>query len=113
MNSLILWTRINVYFAIISYVTVDMISQFGTFYYNSIRSDYNNVLFDVFQEKHRPRIINYRRDMKGKKKSCNMHFQRLVFKISRGIFVTCFFYFVPLFYIFYHQSLFIVQAILE
>lgn len=48
MNALILFTRVNVYFTIVSYVTVDVIANFGTFYYNSIRSDRNNVLFDVF-----------------------------------------------------------------
>ena len=102
MNSLILWTRINVYFTIVSYVTIKMISEIGKFYYNCIKGDKNNVLLGVFQEQHRPRIVNYRRDMNGKKKSCNMRFQRLVFKMSRGIFVTCLFYFVPVFYIYYN-----------
>lgn len=74
MNALILFTRDNVYFTIINAVTVDVIANFGMFYYQSIKHDHNNVLFDVFLNDHKPRVINHRRDMKFSDRNCNQKF---------------------------------------
>lgn len=113
MNALILFTRVNVYFTVVSYVTVDVIANFGTFYYNSIRSDHNNVLFDVFQDHRKPRVVNHRRNMKWSEASCNLRFQRLVFKILRGIFIASCYYFIPFLFLYYHQVLIIIQSLKE
>jgi len=48
MNSVILFSRVNVYFTIISFVTVTLLADLGSMYYFSIHTDRNNVLFDVF-----------------------------------------------------------------
>jgi len=99
----ILFTRANVYFTIISYVTVTLIAELQTMYYSAIKNDKNNVLFDMFNEEHRPKIKHRRKDINYfKDRSCNNKFQRFAFKLLRGMFVAVAFYFVPFLFLFVH-----------
>ena len=50
LNAIVLYTQSNVYFALIYFITVYVLSKLGTRYYNSISVDTNNILFDMFLE---------------------------------------------------------------
>jgi len=63
MNSMILFSRVNVYFTIVSFVTVTLLADLGSMYYFSIHTDRNNVLFDVFLPQNKPKIVNRRSNM--------------------------------------------------
>lgn len=110
LNAVVLWTQANVYFALIYYVTVYVMSQLGTVYLNSIQNDRNNILFDMFLEENRPRVVHHRRQKNSwcKRSICNK-LQRFVFKTLRTIYICFFYYFVPFWFLWMHQIVFVYQ----
>ena len=50
INLVILFSRTTVYTTIVSYITVDILKGYGTFYFNSIESDPQNILSEVLDK---------------------------------------------------------------
>lgn len=114
MNVMILFSRPNIYFTIISYITVTLLSDIGRVYYLSISNDRNNVLFDMFLEENRPRVRNRRSDPTlWARRSCQNKVQRLLFKMLRGIYVSACYYFVPFLFLYAHQLLFVKKQFFD
>lgn len=108
MNVLILYTRINVYFTTICYVTVYCIQSLGITYLKALRTDKNNVTLDVFLPENRPRVVNHRSDVGSwQNRSKGNKCQRLLYKALRGFYVACIFYFFPFFFLYMHQMIFV------
>ena len=102
-NTLILFTRVNVYFSMISYVTVSILVDMSGFYYQALSDDQNNKLFEMFAEDNMPRIKNFNRDMSFSDRTCCNKICRFLFKLIRVIYVGWIFYFVPFLFMLLHQ----------
>lgn len=108
LNAVVLFTQISVYFALIYYITVYVISQLGAVYLQAVSNDHNNILFDMFLAENRPRVVKHRRDKYSwKRRSCCNKLQRLTFKFLRVVYISIFYYFVPFSFLSMHQGFFI------
>ena len=113
-NSIILFTRANVYFTMISYVTVSIIVDMASFYYQVLSDDRGNALKEVFLEEHAPRVKNYNKENPFyKRPGCSNKCLRVLFKTSRLVFVGLIYYFVPFAYILVHQVAMLIKYINE
>ena len=107
-NVLILFTRVNVYFTMVSYVTVSILVDMASFYYKALSDDYNNQLFEMFNEEHIPRVKNFNRDTSFWARPCCNKIERVIFKLLRLIYVGCIFYFVPFLWMLLHEVILVV-----
>lgn len=95
-------SRPNIYFTVGAYVSMYIvIDLLPTYFSSAINKDKYNILREIMDDSNAPKIINRRKDMKfADRDSMNKVF-RVIFKMSRAIFVSVIYYFIPfaLFYV--------------
>ena len=96
LNLVVLFSRVNVYFAIGSFVTLSVLVDLQKFYFvHVIDSDPHNKLKEVYNESNRPQITNWNHTITFNKRPLVHKWFRIVYKFARLIYVSMIYYFIP------------------
>ena len=100
-NIIVLFSRVTVYFAISSYVALEILFLMQKMYFNkNILGDRLNLLKDVMLDCNAPRITQRSFNTFFKERSMFHKVARINYKFLRGIYVSVVFYFVPFMFLF-------------
>ena len=95
-----MFTRANVYFTMLSYVTVDIIVNISDMYLAQLIDDQTNQLNEMYDEANAPKIKNRYKDINFWERSCINKIQRMIFKLLRCVYISAGYYFTPFLFLY-------------
>lgn len=105
INMVILFSKGNVYLTIVSYLTVTLLVDLSSIYYQkTIGCDKLEILKEVFNDENHLEITNKNKNVVFSDRSGFSKFAKVVYKICRAIYASLIFYFVPFLYIVFNQN---------
>lgn len=112
INMVILFSKGNVYLTIVSYLTVTLLVDLSSIYYQkTIGCDKLEILKEVFDEANQLEITRKTKNVSFSERTCFSKFGKVTYKICRAVYASLIFYFVPFLYIVFNQNYMIARVL--
>jgi len=113
INMVILFSKPNVYLTIVSYLTVTLLVDISSIYYQkTVGCNKLDILKEVFDDENLLEITNKTKNVVFSERSLFSKFAKLTYKLFRAVYASLIFYFVPFLYIVFNQN-YTVSRVLE